>query len=85
MFAPRFGVLAGSVVMIAIKTMADTRTNIVLSGDLKQLGPIIRSSVARELGLETSYIERLMERGIYDEKKGYGASYVVSSYPSHSP
>lgn len=58
----------------AIKTMADTKTNIVLSGDPKQLGPIIRSAVARELGLETSYIERLMQREIYHEKKGYGAS-----------
>ncbi|KAJ7931319.1 RNA helicase [Mycena leptocephala] len=61
-------------VMIAIKTMADSNTNIILSGDPKQLGPIIRSAVARELGLETSYIERLMKREIYDEKKGYGAS-----------
>jgi helicase MOV-10 len=54
--------------------MADSNTNIILSGDPKQLGPIIRSAVARELGLETSYIERLMKREIYDEKKGYGAS-----------
>ncbi|KAJ7484319.1 P-loop containing nucleoside triphosphate hydrolase protein [Mycena latifolia] len=72
-------------VMIAIKTMADTRTNIVLSGDPKQLGPIIRSAVARELGLETSYIERLMQREIYDEKKGYGASVIklTKNFRSH--
>ncbi|KAJ7323066.1 P-loop containing nucleoside triphosphate hydrolase protein [Mycena albidolilacea] len=72
--------------MIAIKTMADTKTNIVLSGDPKQLGPIIRSAVARELGLETSYIERLMQREIYDEKKGYGASVVklVKNFRSHA-
>ncbi|KAJ6572162.1 P-loop containing nucleoside triphosphate hydrolase protein [Mycena capillaripes] len=73
-------------VMIAIKTMADTKTNIVLSGDPKQLGPIIRSSVARELGLETSYIERLMKREIYDEKKDYGASVVklTKNFRSHN-
>ncbi|KAJ7669407.1 P-loop containing nucleoside triphosphate hydrolase protein [Mycena polygramma] len=73
-------------VMIAIKTMADSRTNIILSGDPKQLGPIIRSSVARELGLETSYIERLMKREIYDEKKGYGASVVklTKNFRSHN-
>ncbi|KAJ6600007.1 P-loop containing nucleoside triphosphate hydrolase protein [Mycena vulgaris] len=73
-------------VMIAIKTMADSQTNIILSGDPKQLGPIIRSSVARELGLETSYIERLMQREIYDEKKGYGASVVklTKNFRSHN-
>ena len=49
-------------VMIGIKTMADNDTNVVLSGDPKQLGPIIRSAVARELGLEKSYLERIMER-----------------------
>ena len=60
--------------MIAIKTMADNSTNIILSGDPKQLGPIIRSNVARELGLETSYLERLMSRDLYDEKKGHGST-----------
>ena len=50
---------------ISIKTMADTSTNIVLSGDPKQLGPIIRSPIARILGLETSYLQRLMESELY--------------------
>ncbi|KAK0452100.1 P-loop containing nucleoside triphosphate hydrolase protein [Desarmillaria tabescens] len=54
--------------MIAIKTMADNTTNVILSGDPKQLGPIIRSPVARDLGLEISYIERLMQRDMYDEE-----------------
>ena len=58
--------------MIAIKTMANRNTNIVLSGDPKQLGPIIRSSIARELGLEKSFMERLMDREIYDEVKSHG-------------
>lgn len=60
--------------MIGIKSMADGNTNVVLSGDPKQLGPIIRSSVARILGLETSFIERLMKREVYDEIEGYGKS-----------
>jgi helicase MOV-10 len=47
-------------VMIPIKTMCDAKTNIILSGDPKQLGPIIRSPVAKELGLEVSYLERIM-------------------------
>jgi helicase MOV-10 len=64
-------------VMIAVKTMADSKTNLVLSGDPKQLGPIIRSAVARRLGLETSCLQRLMDREIYDEVAGYGVTYVV--------
>ena len=51
--------------MVAIKTMSDQRTNIILSGDPKQLGPIVRSRIARELGLELSYLERLMTRDVY--------------------
>ncbi|KAH9835366.1 P-loop containing nucleoside triphosphate hydrolase protein [Rhodofomes roseus] len=72
-------------VMIAIKTMADNDTNVVLSGDPKQLGPIIRSAVARDLGLEKSYIERLMARPEYDETAGYGVSVVklVKNFRSH--
>ncbi|KIY67638.1 RNA helicase [Cylindrobasidium torrendii FP15055 ss-10] len=50
--------------MISIKTMADNKTNVILSGDPKQLGPIIRSPVAKELGLEVSYVERLMQMDV---------------------
>ncbi|PBK68587.1 RNA helicase [Armillaria solidipes] len=72
--------------MIAVKTMADNRTTVVLSGDPKQLGPVIRSSIARELGLDTSYIERLMQREIYDEVGGHGQSVVklTQNFRSHS-
>ena len=59
-------------VMIAVKTMADNGTRVILSGDHKQLGPIIRSDVARALGLETSYLERLMGRDGYEEVQNYG-------------
>jgi helicase MOV-10 len=44
----------------------------VLSGDLKQLGPIIRPSIVRSLGLEMSYLERLMAREVCDERDGHG-------------
>ncbi|CAK5278886.1 unnamed protein product [Mycena citricolor] len=72
-------------VMIAIKTMADKQTNVVLSGDPKQLGPIIRSAIARELGLEKSFIERLMAMEIYDQVRGYGKSVVklTKNFRSH--
>ena len=59
-------------VMIPIKLMADRKTNIVLSGDNKQLGPIVRSPIARELGLATSYLDRMMSSPLYDETKGHG-------------
>jgi helicase MOV-10 len=62
---------------ISIKTMADNSTNIVLSGDPKQLGPIIRSGIARELGLEKSYIARLMATDVYDVQTSQGRSYVL--------
>jgi helicase MOV-10 len=59
-------------VMTAIKTMADQSTNVCLSGDPRQLGPIIRSKFAREVGFETSYLERLMKMSIYDEREWQG-------------
>jgi helicase MOV-10 len=65
-------------VMIAIKTMADNATRVVLSGDHKQLGPIIRSNVARALGLEISYLERLMGRDEYDGAQNHGIRYLIS-------
>jgi helicase MOV-10 len=57
---------------LSIKMMADSKTNVILSGDPKQLGPVIRSGIAKELGLETSYLERLMDRDAYDIKTGRG-------------
>ncbi|KAF8581297.1 P-loop containing nucleoside triphosphate hydrolase protein [Ramaria rubella] len=71
--------------MIPIKTMANNQTNIVLSGDPKQLGPIVRSTVAIALGLGTSYLDRLMARGIYDVVRGSGVSVVklIKNWRSH--
>ncbi len=57
---------------VSIKTMTDKSTNVVLSGDPKQLGPIIRSGISSKLGLELSYIERLMSRPPYDLSVGRG-------------
>ncbi|KAG5651196.1 hypothetical protein H0H81_009525 [Sphagnurus paluster] len=70
---------------IAIKTMASSSTNIILSGDPKQLGPVIRSRIACQLGLEISYIERLMNRDAYSLPDGYGHSVIklVKNFRSH--
>jgi len=59
-------------VFVSVKALADTATNVVLSGDPKQLGPIIRSDIACRLGLEISYLERLMARSPYDLQNGSG-------------
>lgn len=65
-------------VMIAVKTMADNATRVILSGDHKQLGPIIRSDVARTLGLEISYLERLMGLDGYEEVQNHGTRFYDS-------
>jgi len=61
-------------VFVSVKALADTVTNIVLSGDPKQLGPIIRSGIAYKLGLEISYLEQLMARSAerLGKKVGFG-------------
>lgn len=62
--------------MIPIKTMADNATRIILSGDPKQLGPIIRSAPAIELGLGVSFLDRLMAREVYDPVHYSGVRHV---------
>jgi helicase MOV-10 len=71
-FIDEAGQAAEPEIMVPIKTMANAKTNIILSGDPQQLGPVIRSPVARELGLGKSYLERLMERDMYEEVAGRG-------------
>ncbi|KAJ3929858.1 MAG: RNA helicase [Lentinula lateritia] len=53
-------------VMVPLKELADDKTNVVLAGDNKQLGPIVHSGLASVLGLKTSYLARIMDREIYD-------------------
>ncbi|XP_020627311.1 putative helicase mov-10-B.1 [Orbicella faveolata] len=62
---------------------------LVLAGDPKQLGPILRSRTTREYGLETSLLERLMTscntysrdpRGSYDSDL---LTKLVNNYRSH--
>ncbi|KIY47324.1 P-loop containing nucleoside triphosphate hydrolase protein [Fistulina hepatica ATCC 64428] len=73
-------------VMVPIRTMAGPDTNIVLSGDPKQLGPIIRSKVAQQLGLEQSMIERLMKLDTYKlpERQGYSVIKLTKNFRSHN-
>ncbi len=61
-------------VLVAIKPLALDDTRVILSGDPKQLGPVIRSSVAREFGMEKSYLERLMALPLYSGERGRGTT-----------
>jgi len=49
----------------AVAGLLSPEGQLVLGGDPKQLGPIIHSSAAKEHGLASSLIERLMERSVY--------------------
>ncbi|KAG9001266.1 hypothetical protein FRB93_012193 [Tulasnella sp. JGI-2019a] len=71
--------------MVSIKTISNGNTNVVLSGDPRQLGPIIRSGVARRLGFGVSYLERLMQRQVYQEDVWGGVTVVklVKNFRSH--
>ncbi|KAG8870410.1 hypothetical protein FRB97_009799 [Tulasnella sp. 331] len=62
--------------MIPVKTSAGPNTQVVLSGDPMQLGPIVRSPVAQKLGLGTSWLDRLMSLPAY-EPAVYGGVTVV--------
>jgi len=53
---------------------------IVLAGDHKQLGPIIRSTRAKEYGLETSLLERLSLRKCYCKSNQTTSRHHTSSH-----
>ncbi|KAI0075957.1 P-loop containing nucleoside triphosphate hydrolase protein [Panus rudis PR-1116 ss-1] len=72
--------------MVSVKALCDNQTNVVLSGDPMQLGPIIRSPVARGLQLEVSYLERLMNMNTpYSEAAWRGITVVklLKNFRSH--
>jgi len=80
-FVDEAGQAAEPEAMIPIKTMSDGRTNIILSGDPKQLGPIVRSDLALTLKLGVSYLDRLCETQTYDESQMNGITYVIIPSP----
>jgi len=80
-FVDEAGQAAEPEAMIPIKTMSDGRTNIILSGDPKQLGPIVRSDLALSMKLGISYLDRLCETQIYDGSQMSGITYVIIFLP----
>ncbi|KAG8791089.1 hypothetical protein FRC17_008803, partial [Serendipita sp. 399] len=71
--------------IIAIKTLADEKTNLIISGDPKQLGPIIRSGIALQLKLGVSFLDRLTELPLYDHAANNGVTIVklLQNFRSH--
>jgi helicase MOV-10 len=61
--------------LVAITNVLGDATNVILSGDPCQLGPIIQSPIAVEYGLGVSFLERLMQGGMYDEHEQDGNTY----------
>lgn len=69
--------------------LLDTDGQLVLAGDPHQLGPVIHSALAKEFGLATSMLDRLMQRPLYRDAPALGASgqrvltKLVRSYRCH--
>ncbi|KAJ2913799.1 hypothetical protein MD484_g6608, partial [Candolleomyces efflorescens] len=77
-------------VVLPIKALADDKTNVILAGDDRQLGPVVNSDVAGGLGLKASFLARIMDRDVYDLERqdgvgGRGITIVklVKNFRSH--
>ncbi|GAA5930731.1 hypothetical protein JCM10213_000795 [Rhodosporidiobolus nylandii] len=68
-------------------SLAGKGTSVVLAGDPKQLGPVIRSPVAGGFGFRTSMLERLMAHPDYLDSnramRGVTYSKLVRNYRNH--
>ena len=65
--------------LVPITNVLGDGTNVILSGDPRQLGPIIHSPIAVEYGLGISFLERLMQGGMYNEREHDGNTYFQLS------
>ncbi|GJP29827.1 hypothetical protein CLOM_g19923 [Closterium sp. NIES-68] len=81
--------------IIPIACHATPHAVILLAGDHKQLGPVVRSLAARRYKLQCSYLERMANLGIYspEDSEGGGGGFIgyntsaitklVKNYRSH--
>lgn len=79
--------------LIPVGLVTGTDGQITLAGDPQQLGPVLRSTYAKNYGMELSFLERLMSRSLYarDETKftNYGyydpmlVTKLIYNYRSH--
>eukprot|EP00439_Symbiodinium_sp_Y106_P049697 s292_g6.t1 len=63
-------------------TLRTDRATICLAGDFKQLGPVIRSPVAIDYGLQTSLMERLVNKITVDHSRVFTLLDTYRSHPS---
>ena len=59
-----------------VSCQSRTETDVILSGDPCQLGLIIQSPISLEFGLGVSFLERLMQSEMHDEREQDGNTYV---------
>lgn len=74
--------------LVGIASTISPKAHVIISGDHKQLGPILQSDRAKELGLNVSLMERLLERDCYkvDERGNYDTTIQTRlrrNYRSH--
>uniref|UniRef100_A0A671RWF1 RNA helicase n=1 Tax=Sinocyclocheilus anshuiensis TaxID=1608454 RepID=A0A671RWF1_9TELE len=73
--------------LIPLSLLSETSGQIVLAGDPKQLGPVVKSKLAAVFGLGVSLLERLMGMPLYScSERGYNPLLVmklVYNYRSH--
>ncbi|CAE6400981.1 unnamed protein product [Rhizoctonia solani] len=86
-FVDEAGHASESEIMIPILQNASPTTNVILSGDPKQLGPIIQSKACNKLGMSVSFLERMTKRNVYSIESGdYMGSNIVKllqNYRNH--
>ncbi|XP_077972834.1 putative helicase mov-10-B.2 [Styela clava] len=73
--------------LVAVSGIIGDEGKVVLAGDPKQLGPIIRSRIAKKHGLQTSFLERLMGNPLYVKQNGkfneHRVTKLLKNYRSH--
>ncbi|KAK8923982.1 putative RNA helicase SDE3 [Platanthera zijinensis] len=69
--------------MIPISTLSVNKTVIVLAGDPMQLGPVVCSREADDLGLGKSYLERLFEFEYYEGGDENYVTKLLRNYRCH--
>ncbi|KAJ1301619.1 hypothetical protein OPQ81_008866 [Rhizoctonia solani] len=74
-------------IMIPILQNASSTTNVILSGDPKQLGPIVQSKACEALGMSVSYLERMTKQLVYrietDDYRGSNIVKLLRNYRNH--
>ncbi|XP_065080261.1 putative helicase mov-10-B.1 [Ochlerotatus camptorhynchus] len=67
---------------------AQIHASVIMAGDPKQLGPVVRTEYLKQTVHNTSMLERLMSQGIYKRNRGHYNPYVITklldNYRSHA-